>query len=49
MRAATLRNGMKTRRPNSNLLMTAFPCKDEYPAPRTDEPARAFPLPEHKP
>ena len=30
-------------------LMTAFPCKDEYPAPRTDEPARAFPLPEHKP
>ena len=30
-------------------LMTAFPCKDEYPAPRADEPARAFPLPEHKP
>jgi Rap1a immunity proteins len=30
-------------------MMTAFPCKDEYPAPRTDEPARAFPLPEHKP
>ena len=26
-------------------LMTAFPCKDDYPAPRTDEPARAFPLP----
>ena len=29
-------------------LTTAFPCKDEYPAPRTDEPAHAFTLPEHK-
>jgi hypothetical protein len=30
-------------------MVDAFPCKDEYQASRTGEPARAFPLPEHKP
>ena len=30
-------------------MMTAFPCMDEYPASRPDEPAHLRKLPEHKP